>query len=58
MLTVKIRIPSNTFNGKPTSFKDNTFSKLDKEIPVSDIERLNSIIDWDHAELSKEKRCS
>ena len=30
---------------KPTSSKDNTFSKLDKEIPVLDIERLNSIID-------------
>ena len=58
MLVVKIRIPSNTFNDKPTSFKDNTFSKLDKKIPVFDIERLNSIIDRDNAELSKEKRCS
>ena len=35
------------FYDKPTSFEDNTFSKLDKEIPVFDIERLNSIIDRD-----------
>ena len=41
------------FCDKPTSFQDNTFSKLDKEIPVFDIERLNSIIDRDIEELVK-----
>ena len=30
-----------TFYDKPTSSEDNTFSKLDKEIPVFDIESLN-----------------
>ena len=44
-----------TFYDKPTSSEDNTrtFSKLDKEIPVLDIERLNSIIDRDIEELVK-----
>ena len=40
-----------TFCDKPTSSEDNTFTKLDKEIPVFDIERLNSIIDRDIEEL-------
>ena len=42
-----------TFYDKPTSSEDNMFSKLDKEIPVFDIESLNSIIDWDIEELVK-----
>ena len=42
-----------TFYDKPTSSEDNTFSKLDKEIPVFDIERLNSISDRDIEELVK-----
>ena len=42
-----------TFYGKPTSSEDNTFSKLDKEIPFSDIERLNLIIDRDIEKLVK-----
>ena len=41
------------FYDKPTSSEDNTFSRLDKEIPVFDIERLKSKIDRDIAELSK-----
>ena len=40
-----------TFYDKPSSSKDNTFSKLDKEVPVFDIERLNSVIDRDIEEL-------
>ena len=40
-----------TFYDKPTNSKDNTFSMLDKEIPVFDIESLNSIIDTDIEEL-------
>ena len=42
-----------TFYDKPTSSEYNTFSKLDKEIPVFDIESLNSIIDRDIEELVK-----
>ena len=42
-----------TFYDKPTSSEDNTFSKLDKEIPVFDIERLNSTLDRDIEELVK-----
>ena len=42
-----------TFYDKPTSSENNTLSKLDKEIPVFDIERLNSIIDRDIEELVK-----
>ena len=42
-----------TFYDKPTSSEDNMFSKLHKEIPVFDIERLNSIIiDRDIEELA------
>ena len=46
---------SQTFYDKPTNSED-TFTSLDKEIPVFDLERLNSIIDTDIAELSKERR--
>ena len=45
-----------TFYDKPTSFEDDTFSKLDKEIPVFDIESVNSIIDRDIEELVKRSR--
>ena len=44
-----------TFYDKPTSSEDNTSSKLDKEIPVFDIESLNSIIDRDIEELEKRR---
>ena len=42
-----------TFYNKPTSSEDNTFRKLDKEIPVFDTKSLNSIIDRDIEELVK-----
>ena len=42
-----------TFYDKPTSSEDDIFSKLDKEIPVFDTEKLNSIMDRDVAELVK-----
>ena len=42
-----------TFYDKPTSSEDNTFSKLDKEIPIFDIEKLSLIIDRDIEELVK-----
>ena len=44
-----------TFYDMPSSYKDITCSKLDKEIPVFEIERLNSIIDRNIEELVK--RC-
>ena len=47
-----------TIYDKPTNSEGNLFSKLDKEIPVFNIEMLNLIIDRDIAELGKDKRCS